>query len=56
MVGGTASLPNGSLEVKCPEAKKNCSLEELVADPTFYVYMVNDKPYLKKDHSLGYYA
>ena len=31
--------------VKRPEAK-NCSLEELVADPTFYVHMVNDKPSL----------
>ena len=56
VVDGTAWLPNGSLEVKCPETKKNCSLEELVADPTFYVHIVNNKPCLKKDHSLGYYA
>ena len=56
VLDGTTSLPNGPLEVKCPEAKKNCSLEERVANPTFYVQMVNDKPYLKKDHSLGYYA
>ena len=42
------------IEIKCPECKKNCMSTEALLDPNFYVHLVDSKPTLKKEHSLGY--
>ena len=46
----------GTVELKCPEGKKNHTPQEAMEDESFYIELVDGKPTLKKDHHLGYYT
>ena len=46
----------GTIELKCPEGKKNHTPQEAIEDELFYIELVDGKPNLKKDHHLGYYT
>ncbi|KAG0444619.1 hypothetical protein HPB47_013586, partial [Ixodes persulcatus] len=46
--------PFGVLEVKCPWTKRSSTLSSALADPCFYIEMVDEKPYLKKSTSAYY--
>ena len=46
----------GTIELKCPEGKKNHTPQEAMEDELFYIGLVDGKPNLKKDHHLGYYT
>ena len=43
----------GLLEIKCPKTKRKSTPDDLMADESFYVSLVNGKPELKREH--GYY-
>ena len=53
---GSILLPFGCLEIKCPENMKTLTPTQAMKDPSFYVEMKDDKPVLKKNHSLEYYS
>ena len=40
----------GTIELKCPEAKKNHTQQEAMEDESFYIELVDGKHNLKKDH------
>ena len=47
----------GLLEIKCPYSKRDRDVHELVQTDDFYIGLdENEMPYLKKEHSLGYYT
>ncbi len=46
----------GLIEIKCPRSKRDCTPDEMVSDAKFYVGIEDGKPYLKKNHSVGYYS
>ena len=46
----------GLLEIKCPFSKKGETLDQVAADPDFYLEKVGEKFFLKKEHLCGYYA
>ena len=46
----------GTIEMKCPEGKKNHTPEEAMQDESFYIELVDGEPNLKNDHHLGYYT
>ena len=46
----------GTIELKCPEGKKNHTPHEAMEDESFYLELADGKPSLKKDHQLGYYT
>ena len=54
--GIPTDLKMGLIEIKCPEAKKNCKPTEAMQDSGFYFELVDGKPKLKKHHSSGYYS
>ena len=56
IVDANAESNYGLIEIKCPESKKNCTPTEALLDSNFYVHLVDGKPTLKKEHSLGYYS
>ena len=47
----------GLLEIKCPQNKRNLSIEIIITDKTFSIVLnKGKKPYLKKEHNFGYYT
>ncbi|KAM7298492.1 hypothetical protein ISCGN_019087 [Ixodes scapularis] len=44
----------GVLELKCPWTKRSSTVSSALADPCFYIEMVNGKPYSKKSTSAYY--
>ena len=46
----------GLLEIKCPFTKRAETLEQAAADPSFYLEKTGNSFYLKRVHSIGYYA
>lgn len=46
--------PFGVLDVKCPWTKRSTTLSSALADPCFYIEMVDGKPHLKKSSSAYY--
>ena len=46
----------GTIEVKCPEGKKNHAPEEVMQNESVYIESVDGKPNMTKDHHLGYYT
>ena len=51
-----STKPDGLLEIKCPEGKKNSTPSEIMNDPSFYVELSEGKPALKKEHPLTCYS
>ena len=51
-----STKPDGLLEIKCPEGKKNSTPSEIMNDPSFYVELSEGKSVLKTEHRLGYYS
>ena len=42
------------LEIKCPDNKRNLSIESIITDKTFYAALKKDKKqYLKKQYQFG---
>ena len=52
----SSSVKIGTIELKCPEGKKNHTPQEAMEDESFYIELTDGKPDLKKDHHLGYYT
>ena len=46
----------GLNEIKCSRSKRNMTPEEMIQDDSFYVSIKDGQPYLKKNHSNGYYT
>ena len=45
----------GTIELKCPEGKKNHTPQEAKEDELFHIALVHGKPNLKEDTTPGYY-
>ena len=46
----------GIVEIKCPYRKRNCTVDEILGDSSFYVSRQKGKLVLKRDHPNGYFT
>ena len=52
----SSSRKIGTIELKCPEGKKNHTSQEAMEDELVHIELTDGKPNLKKDNHLGYYT
>jgi len=52
----SVNMQMGIIEITCPKTKRNCGIEELLSDKSFYIEKVEGHLTLKKHHSDGYYT
>ena len=52
----SSSRKIGTIELKCPEGKKNHTSQEAMEDELVHIELADGKPNLKKDNHLGYYT